>query len=225
MTEVDDAVALVRAHGWLSQQPADFQAHVIERMRVADYQAGDFLYRRGDPLGGIYGLVAGVVAVDIAPPGDPCRLVQYGTPGAWTGEGCFLTRQPRRLDLRACGPVKVVHLPLKAMDELVLQQPAWHGCFAQIMMANIYVLLRIVHDLQIVDVPRRIAATMARLHVSGADALPISQTELGRLSNASRRQVSAAVKLFTERGWLSATYRSISILDAHALEQFSFDED
>jgi len=93
------------------------------------------------------------------------------------------------------------------------------------MMANIYVLLRIVHDLQIVDLTRRIAATMARLHVRGADALPISQTELGRLSNASRRQVSAAVKRFAENGWLSATYRSIGILDGDALEEFAFAED
>ncbi|WMJ71222.1 Crp/Fnr family transcriptional regulator [Stenotrophomonas sp. 24(2023)] len=225
MTQVDEAVARVCAHGWLSEQPSQFCARVVERLRVLDFQAGDFIYRRGDPLGGIYGLVSGVVAVDIAPPGEPGRLVQYGIPGAWTGEGCFLTRQPRRLDLRACGPVRVVHLPLAAMDELVQQDPAAHGCFAQIMMANVYVLLRIVHDLQIVDVDKRIASTTARLHVPGADALPISQTELGRLANASRRQVAAAFRRFAAQGWLTTTYRSVRVDDAAALAGFAVSED
>ena len=87
MTEVDDAVALVRAHGWLSQQPASFQARVVERMRVLDYQACDFLYRRGDPLGGIYGLVAGVVAVDIAPP--------PAIPAGWSSTGLRVLRRER----------------------------------------------------------------------------------------------------------------------------------
>ncbi|WP_313458804.1 Crp/Fnr family transcriptional regulator [Stenotrophomonas sp.] len=225
MPDLSRATDVVCRHGWLSQLPVSFQQQLLPHMRLHTYTAGQFIYRRGDPLGGIYGLVSGVVAVDIAPPGEECRLVQYGTPGSWTGEGCFLTRQPRRLDLRACGEVSVIHVPLAAMDELARGDAAVQGYIAQMLMSNVYVLMRIVHDLQIPQVDRRIASTMTRLQVAQSEALPITQTELGQLANASRRQVAAAFKRFIAQGWVEATYRSVRVTDAAALGRFALAEE
>ena len=41
------------------------------------------------------------------------------------------------------------------------------------------------------------------------------------MANVSRKQVNAALRRFSEAGWLTNTYRSITITDAKALRRFA----
>lgn len=179
------------------------------------------VYRRGDSLGGIYGLVSGVVTINTAPKTDTPRLVHLGEPGTWTGEGCFLSRHPRRLDLQARSQVCLMHLPLDAMDTMAQSDPAAIRNFAQILMATVEVLVRIVHDLQISSVDRRIASVLHRMAWAGDQPIPLSQSEVGDMANASRKQINAVLGKFAAMGWIERSYRSISIRDVKALESFA----
>ncbi len=87
--------------GWLSRQPEAFQEEVFRRSVPVRYAAGDVIYRLGDPLGGIYGVVSGAVIASMAPPRAVPHIIHVLTPGGWTGEGPFLSREPRRIELRA----------------------------------------------------------------------------------------------------------------------------
>jgi hypothetical protein len=49
----------------------------------------------------------------------------------------------------------------------------------------------------------------------------VSQTELGRLANASRKLVNKALKRFAEAVWVAPHYGAIQILDVQALKQFA----
>lgn len=207
--------------GWLAAQPQPFQLAVLKCAKLMSFEPGEIVYRMGDPLGGIYGLVSGVVTIDTAPPGEPQRLVQVGMPGSWTGEGCFLSRQPRRLTLQARTHTWMLHLPLAAMDEIALAEPNATRCFSQILMATVDVLMQIVHDLQIPNAARRIASTLSRIASVSPQGIPLSQAEIGVMANASRVQVNSVLGRFTERGWISSAYRTITILDARALTAYA----
>jgi CRP-like cAMP-binding protein len=182
------------------------------------------IYHFGDAAGGIYGLVAGTIAVNTAPPTAAPQLVHIGAPGFWTGEGSFLTRQPRRVELRAITVATMMHLPLSAMDRMEAYPNAVRY-FAQIVMLNVDILIRIVHDLQYPDTARRIASVLNRAGWIGERPIPLTQTELGAMANASRKQVNAVLQRFEQAGWVSNTYRAITITNAEELSRFAAGED
>lgn len=225
MTDKAKAEQIVSSSGWLLHQPEAFRAEVLRRSILLKFAPDEAVYRVGDELGGIYGLVSGTVAIRIAPSMAMPLLVHLGVPGMWTGEGCFISRQLRRLEMRAVDEVWMLHLPLDAMDQIAAKMTEATLCFSNILMMSVDVLIRIIHDLQKPDAARRIASVLQRSGRIGDQPIRLSQVELGAMANASRKQVNAALKRFAEKGWVSHTYRSIKITDADALRHFADQED
>jgi CRP-like cAMP-binding protein len=148
-------------------------------------------------------------------------LIHLAVPGTWTGEGCFLTRQARRLELRAMACTTMMHLPLAAMEQMGAQTPEAVRCFAQILMMTVDVLIRVIHDLQKSDAASRIASVLQRAAGDHERPVRLSQAELGAMANASRKQVNAVLRQFSAAGWVSHGYRAIVVLNATALGEFA----
>jgi CRP-like cAMP-binding protein len=220
-----DAERIVSEKGWLSERPAAFRAEVLRRATLARFAAGEVVFRFGDPPGGIYGMVAGIVTMTTAPRTEMPRLIHLGDPGTWTGEACFVTREPRRVEIRAFVDTTMLHLPLGAMDEMASADPGVARHFARILVASIDILIRVAHDLQKGDATRRLASVLQRFASIGDDPIPLSQAELGVLANASRKQVNAVLQRLAAVGLVQTTYRSVRILDAKALRDLASDDD
>ncbi|WP_322009348.1 Crp/Fnr family transcriptional regulator [Paraburkholderia sp. J12] len=227
MIELDrlDAAQIMTRNGWLARLPVEFQREVLARAILYRFSPRETIYRFGDPPGGIYGLVSGTVTVNTAPPTKAPRLVHLGVPGTWTGEGGFLTRQPRRIELCAATDALLLHVPLSVMDEMAAHDPEVVRYVSLILMMTVDVMIHVIHDLQIRDTTRRIAAVLARANWSGKGNVPLSQTELGLMANASRKQVNAALQYFSGAGWITNSYRAITVLDTDSLRDFSVDPD
>jgi CRP-like cAMP-binding protein len=220
-----DAERIVSEKGWLSERPAPFRAEVLRRTTLARFAAGEVVFRLGDPPGGIYGMVAGIVTMTTAPPTEVPRLIHLGDPGTWTGEACFVTREPRRVEIRAFVDTTMMHLPLGAMDEMAAADPGVARHFARILVDSIDILIRVAHDLQKGDATRRVASVLQRFASIGDDPIPLSQAELGVLANASRKQVNAVLQRLAAVGLVQTTYRSVRILDDEALRDLASDDD
>jgi CRP-like cAMP-binding protein len=217
----EKAEEILSGAGWLPLVPEHFRAEVLRRAMLKQYASGEATYHFGDPIGGIYGLVAGTVAINTSPSTAAPRLIHIGSPGFWTGEGSFLTRQPRRIEMRALVPTTMMHLPLDAMDQMAMHDPNAVRYFALILMVNVDTLIRIVHDLQHADAAQRIAAVLHRATWGVERPVPLSQAELGVMANASRKRVNAVLQRFANAGWITNTYRAITVLDADALSRFA----
>jgi CRP-like cAMP-binding protein len=215
-----EAEKIVSNSGWLALVPSKFRSEILSHSVLIQLARGEALYHVGDPAGGIYGLVDGTVSIGLAPSGYAARLILLGIPGYWTGEACFLTRKPRRGDVRAVLDTTMLHVPLDALDRLAANDPTVSRHVAQILMMSVEILMQVVHDLQKPDAERRIASVLQRTTRIGNVPIPLTQSELGEMANASRKQVNAALKRFTEAGWLSNTYRSITITNVNALRSF-----
>lgn len=216
-----EADTIMGERGWLPLLPKAFQTAVLQRSILQQFAPGETVFRLDDPAGGVYGLVAGTVSISLAPAGATPRLILLGAPGYWTGEGCFLTRQPRRGELRALVETTMLHLPLDALDQLAARDPAVVHHVAVMLMMNVEFLFRVIHDLQKPEADRRIASVLQRTTWIGETPIPLTQNEVGIMANASRKQVNAAIKRFSEAGWLSNTYRSITITNPGALRRFA----
>ncbi|MBK0021651.1 Crp/Fnr family transcriptional regulator [Ochrobactrum sp. S46] len=215
-----EAELTMNNNGWLSTQPVDFREEVLRRSLLIQFDAEEYIYRMGDSLGGIYGLVKGNLTINTAPPGHLPRLIQTGIPGSWTGEGCFLTRQPRRLDLQARLPTWMFHLPLEQMDQMAYSNPKVIAQFSHILMATTEVLVRIVSDLQVQDSVKRIASVLQRITGDYSNLVVLTQSELGEMSCATRRQVNIALRKLSFMGILKVNYGRINIIDREKLVLF-----
>lgn len=208
--------------GWLSGQPEDFRRRVFDQCLLQQVEARAPVYLQGDPPGGIYGLAAGTFAVSIAPGEGGPYLAHLGAVGTWIGEGPFLTGEPRRVELTAVTQCVVLNLPLHAMERMAAEDPMAIRRFAQIAINNLDLSLHVISDLMIANPERRIAAVLVRS--AGAQREPvlrISQAELARLANASRKLVNKALHRFAESGWLEPGYNAIKIQDTQALKHFA----
>lgn len=215
---------LVTTRGWLSRQPPAFQAEVLRCGVVQSVASGEAVYHLGDPSGGIYGIVQGRMTVTTAPGMTMPRLIHVAGPGTWTGEGPFLTGEPRRLTLRAASDSRCLHLPMEVMEAMVARDPSAMRRFAEIPVLNVDTLMRVIHDLLIRDADRRIGAVLLRV-APGEAPLPLSQEELGDMACATRKQVNFALRRFAERGWICHAYRSVTLRDAAAMRVFVAAED
>lgn len=210
----------VLSKGWLAQQPQPFQQDVLARCLVQSFKPEQPVYRIGDPPGGVYGLVSGILAISLAPPHATERFIQFGLIGAWAGEGPFMTGDPRRVEMRAVSACTMLHLPLDAMHQLATRDPEAIRYFARMTIMHFDVLARVIDDLLIPQADRRIATVLERAGWQ-AQRIQISQAELGNMANASRKQVNAAIARFAASGWIKHSYRTIELLDAKALMQFA----
>jgi CRP-like cAMP-binding protein len=207
--------------GWLSLQPEEFQEEVFRRSVPVRFAAGEVIYRLGDALGGIYGVVSGAVIARMAPPHALPQILHVLTPGGWTGEGPFLSRQARRLELQAALDTNAVYLPLDAMDQIAARDPAAIRYFVQILIGNLDIVMRAFHDLQDPDEHRRIARALRRIMALENTPIPLAQAALGILSNTSRKTVNGALQRFENAGWVMRGYRSVTITDMERLTKFA----
>lgn len=189
------------------------------------FATGDVIYNVGDPLGGVYGIVSGAVTVTTAPLMAVPRLFHVGGPGSWIGEGCFLSRQPRRVGMQAAVETLTMHLPLSAMDQIASENPLAVRYFTQILMMNLDILVRAFYAIQDPDDVRRVAAALCRIAAAPHTPIPLTQAELGLISHTSRKRVNFALGQFEAAGWLTKGYRSIILKDVSALDRFSEPKD
>jgi CRP/FNR family transcriptional regulator, cyclic AMP receptor protein len=207
--------------GWLSRQPEEFQSEVFRRAVLVKFKAGEIIYRQGDPLGGIYGLVSGAVVISVGPAYSIPHIVHVLPPGGWIGEGSFLSREPRRVELRAALDTSAAYLPLDCMDQIAGRDPLATRRFTQLLLMNLDIVMRAFHDLQDPSEHRRIARALRRIATTENTPIPLAQAALGMLSNTSRKTVNAALHRFAEAGWLKTGYRSVTITNLNRISRFA----
>lgn len=217
----ETAERLICERGWLSHLSEDFRVRLLKNALLLNYGAGQVIFRTGDPSGGIYGLVAGTVIVNTAPPESTPRLIHIAIPGGWTGEDSFLTGQPRRIELIAQSDAWVMHVPIKTMEQMVALHPDDIRAFGTISILASDSLVRIVHDLKKKDVSSRIASALHRMSWATDTPVTVSQENLSVITNTSRKQVNSVIQRFVEQGWVETAYRAITVTDPAALRQYA----
>lgn len=216
-----EARKILSAEGWLSCQPAAFQAEVYGRSTLVHFAAGTVVFRYGDPLGGLYGIVSGTLLVAIGPPEESPQFLHVLGHGRWVGEGCFLVREPRRVGLQAATDAALLHLPLEAMDRMATDEPLMTmRRIVPVLMGNLDILARAYSDLQSLDPDRRIAAAVLRMNANPGAPIWVSQADLGVMSGTSRKAVNAALRRFASDGLTTTGYRSVTVKDTERLKRF-----
>ncbi|MEE4338137.1 Crp/Fnr family transcriptional regulator [Erythrobacter sp.] len=208
------------AGAWLSRQPAAFRQHLIAVGRRAFYGRRDPIGFEGDDDRRILGIVSGSIGCLTSHRQHMPVLGTIIGPGQWFGMGPQLIGSERILSFVAREPSELISLgdtELWRLREAFPDLPQRLAGLAQLQSNHIAGL---VAELLVPEADRRIAAVLLRLCEpgSGKDSLPLSQSELGEMANASRASVSRTLRVLAQRGLVEVGYGRIAVEDRAGLE-------
>lgn len=219
------AYEIARSKGWLSHTPASFQRAVLDRCRLEQFKAGTPIYSIGDKPRGMFGIVAGCVGILVPRSEQGHYTAHFALPGSWFGEVSAFTRQPQRVGLTATRDTQLLHLPLRAIDEIVRRDPAAWRFFGLVTIDHLDLAIGGSDDLTIRDHVKRFVAVLLRLancrHVSPRNGSPIeidiSHDDLAHMANVARTTAGAILRKLEAEGHIALSYRRIRILAPDAL--------
>jgi CRP/FNR family transcriptional regulator, cyclic AMP receptor protein len=218
--------------GWLGHTPLSFRRAVLERSSREQFKAGTRVYSIGDEPGGMFGIVSGGLAVSIAPGEQGPYIAHFAMPGTWFGEAAAITRQPRRVGLTATRDSELLHLPLRAIDEIVRRDPSAWRLFALVTIAHLDMAIGGSDDLMIRNHVQRFVAVLLRIgncrHVNRLDPreieIDINHEDLAYMANVARTTAGAILRKLETDGHVALSYRRIRILAPDALRAMLCDQ-
>jgi CRP-like cAMP-binding protein len=205
--------------GWLSRQPEDFRTEVLKRSIYLCHDAGKVLFDIGDDAGGVYGLVDGVLEMQL-PNG---HLGTIATPGLWFGEGSALRRDKRVLAVVAKSPVAIFYLPLHEFEHLVTNA-SYCRSFMLLTYEHVEDAIRVIASLTTNDVLTRVSARLLSLSLAdhgGGRELSVTQSDIASMCRLSRQSVNSALRRLIEEGAIVSQYGKLSVTDTEKLRRLA----
>lgn len=223
-----DGEAILRATGWLSLTPIEFQDAILAQCRWQWFGPGEAIVTAGDPDAPLIGIAAGAASVvtAVGPTDTPLTHVIY--PGWWVGTVPLVSGLPTQNNTVARIPVYSAVVQQRIVRQLLELNPYWWRFIANVLLQYAEAAAIIAADLLIRESNRRCAASLlriadCRLEGSRPTIAPVSQTELASVANLSRNTASSLLRDFEQNGLIARNYREIAILHPETLRAIAND--
>lgn len=224
----EDAERIVSQSGWLARRPASFREALLARSHLRSYARGTKIYRVGDAPTGVYGLVEGLLRVELLVVGVGEQVALVGRPGFWIGVASSLSRRKRALTVSCAVRSTLIHLPLSGFDRLAASQENLRH-FSALAVENHDTSLGVIRDLMNPIIPVRIASRLQAIFAQGTshpkNEISITQADLAALCNVSRKTINHELARFEAAGLVSRAYGKLTLLNEPALRKLTQGDD
>jgi CRP-like cAMP-binding protein len=217
-------LARLRGGRWFAGLDDDFQRALLQAARERALVDGERLFSRGDPPDGLFAVVDGALRVTAVTEAGREVVLTRAEPPSWLGEIAVFDRQPRTHDCIACGEAVVLHVPLAALDALLLATPRWWRDLGVLVAGKLRLAFVVMEDAAALPVVVRLARRLVLLSGGLGDQLDharrvvtVSQEQLASMLGASRQTVNAALKELQSRGLVKLAYGQIELVDPSQL--------
>lgn len=184
------------------------------------YPAGSILYVQGTEAQQFYYLVKGRVKAYLSSEEGEERILTVYRAGDILGEASFFDELPRVSSAVALSRCELVSIGRQQVQEVFTQYPELAMAMLKYLARTVRMLSGHMDDISFSSADRRLARLLLSLSREQTGPLRCTHEELGASIGASRVTVSRVLNRFSQRGWLAIGYRTITLLDRQALEQF-----
>jgi CRP/FNR family transcriptional regulator, cyclic AMP receptor protein len=225
--DLETAKTVVSQRGWLSLQPLAFREELLRRTALKFFDKGEYIYHLEDAPGMMFGLAEGAVVVSVPHPIIGLYQAHLGRPGDWYGEAAALHGVTRRVAVEARLPVCILYFPIKAVQEMLQEQPLWQRNLSTLLLWNLESAIRTGVDLLIQDPKARVCARLLTLcgvragqsPPKGPIELPLTQDQLAMMCGLSRKSVHRALNSLESEGLCENRYAGIIVPSLEPLEK------
>ena len=128
--DLPDTVEILGQSPFFGRLDRAAKADIADDLRWIDLNAGEYLFRQGDPGDSMYIVGSGLLEVQVRTKEGGLMVLDRLDAGAPVGELALLTGQPRTADVVAIVESRLVCLPKPAFDRVATRQPAVAAGFA-----------------------------------------------------------------------------------------------
>lgn len=207
-----DHDALIAGSVWLASVSPDFAHAVLNAAGRTGFSRGTLIYERGDPPGGLFGVVEGLVSVGMDDSKSSTVAGHIFKPGDWFGETPTVARSSRQIDAMALRDCTLLTVSMQAMRNICEKTPQGWRWLAVLMAINADVAVQIARDLLVSSPRQRIISVVRRL--IGRTPLPVelmlTQAELAEMCALSRGVVSRVLGELEAEGAIRRNYGSLT---------------
>ena len=220
----DELLSTLSINPWFGALPL---AERKQMLAVADLQhvrAGEMLYRKGDPVGGFYGVVRGAIKVSTLGEDGRVGILSVLEVGVWFGEASLVDGFPRPHDATAVQASEVLVISQAAFNRL-MQRGAFARAIGRLLCGRLRALYGMVEDSMLRSTRTRIARRLLSLARGDATmssdaraSVTVSQEALAMMLGITRQTLSKELKVLAHAGVLSMGYGRIEIVSLPDLE-------
>jgi CRP-like cAMP-binding protein len=212
----EEASEIVSRSGWLAHRPARFREQVLAHTRLVTFAKGTAIYRIGDPPNGVYGLVEGLLRIEVVIGGLGEQVAFVARPGFWIGVAAIMHRHERKVTVIAASDSWLLSLPPAAFETLAADAENTRQ-FASMINENNDVAMAVARDLMNPDMRARIASRLLAIFGRSPDGagsdIGITQADLATLCNVSRKTINRELAELARIGAISRSYGRLVLLD------------
>jgi CRP/FNR family cyclic AMP-dependent transcriptional regulator len=214
---------------WLSWLSDSERLHTVPRIVVGDAQTGDAVCRIGRDPTYWFGVIDGLLKMNIdTDKGDSLTFTGVSR-GGWFGEGTALKREPYRYNVNALRASVVAGLPIDTFHTLLSESIGFNRFIMNQLNERLgqFIAAREIDRINNPDlrVARNLAALVNPVLFPGVgEVLDITQQELGYLVGLSRQRVNVALKRLAHARWIDVTYGGIRVLNLPALRSHTLSQ-
>lgn len=217
---------MLRSSVWgRALQPAELE-RLIDEAFERQVPAGGFVARMGQPVDHWIGVVEGLLKMSVTSPDGKVSTLTGINAGGWFGEGSLMKREPRRYDVVALRPSRVVLISHSSFERLRATSLPFNHHLQHIMNARLSLFIGMLEYDRLLGTDARVARCIATLF--NADLYPetrhyvdLRQQEIALLCGISRQRVNVALKTLQDCGLLRVEPRGITVLDLDGLRSFA----
>lgn len=219
--DLDNATALSTCAIFQGSSPDDFSP-ILASLSRRLFEAGQHLWRAGDPATWMYVVLTGEVLVSRTDQAGNQFVIEAYLPGDALGQLPFFEDDPVRFtDARAGSPTECVVAPRNDVLSLLRAKPNLMHCMLKVY--SVWIRTRDMNSSETAfqSLAGRVARTLVELGGRYGEAVPsgvripirLTHETMANMLGASRENVSRALSLLADRGDVQYTRRSVVIPD------------
>lgn len=215
----------LRRGQWFNALPQDLQEQLLAAALVRRLDAGQWLFRRGDPPCGLYAVLEGSIRAGAVSYSGKEALLTLIEPPYWFGEICLFDGQPRTHDAIAEGPTLLLQVPQAPLLALLERQPGYWRDFALLMSQKLRLAFIALEEISLLPAAPRLVRRLLMIakNYGELDGPPrmiqLPQERLASMLALSRQTTNQILKDLQSQGILRLAYGEIEILDLERLRQ------
>jgi CRP-like cAMP-binding protein len=199
---------------------------VIATASERQVPAQGYAARMGEPSTHWIGLAEGLLKMSVASPDGRVSTLTGISTAAWFGEGSLIKREPRRYDVIALRPSRLVLVPHATFEWLRQGSLPFNHYLQNLMNARLSLFIGMLEYDRLLDADARVARCLAALFHPDLYPQPpafvdLSQTEIGLLCGLSRQRVNIALRHLSDAGLLALQSRGLTVRNVEGLRGFA----
>lgn len=216
---------LFARHPLFSALTDDEARELLRRAPIKRFQAGEIVFRRGDPGDGLYGVLTGSILIVAESANGRDLIINKHGRGEVFGELALLDGRGRSAAAVAHEASELIHVRRDRFLLILRQQPDAMLQILSFVCDRLRRLTGVFEDAAFLDVPTRLAKQIVMLSEAAGAApdtpvtLRISQNDLARMLGVSREFVGKQLTAWRALGIVELGRQRVTVRDARALRK------